>query len=114
MRAYIREWLDPSLNEDENYDTIIAKVEELDGMFLEPDDLTKEEVEQLGGGTQLCALIEMYDNITPTRQQEVWEEISELVLQYWHLLLTEEEEWIRRKISKMLRSANKISKTLKT
>ena len=103
MRYNIREWIDLSQGEDENYDTIIDKVEELDGVFVDPSDIDKEDVKQLGGSTKLANLVEMYDDLSKEKQNEVWWKIEELIKEYHQILMDEEEDWIRHKIRQLLK-----------
>ena len=102
MFYHIRETVDLSLSEDENYDNIIDTHE----MFTDASDLTKKDVKELGGSSKLAKqLVDDYDDLSNEEQNEVWNKVEELIADYALLLMDEEEDWIRHKISKLLKTA---------
>lgn len=109
MLCYIDEAFDPSLNENDNYDKII---DSYDVVFLDPDNLTKEDVRELGGSSKLVKRYDMYDDLSNEEQNEIFTKVEELIREYTQYLMDEEEDWIREKISKRKQTELK-KKTLK-
>jgi uncharacterized protein with NRDE domain len=103
MRYYIREAFNSSLDEDDNYNIVING---FDNEFIDPSNLTKEDVKELGGSSKLAKqLVDDYDDLSNEEQNEVWYKVEELIKDYGQLLMDEEEDWIRSKISKLLKTA---------
>jgi len=50
-------------------------------------------------------LVDDYDDLSKAEQNEVWDKVEELIKDYAQVMLDEEEDWIRRKISKLLKTA---------
>ena len=104
---FIRRSVDPLLDEDTNYDMVLRDYDEDQRGFIDDDygSLTKEEVLELGGSTKLANLMDEYEDLSQARQNKIYDKIQELVLEFSQSLLDNEEEWIRHKISKLLKTA---------
>ena len=103
MAYYIREAVDPSLDEDDNFNNIC----EYDNEFVDPSALEAEDVIELGGSTKLAKrLVEQYDDLSSEKQNEVWNKVEELIKDYGQMLMDEEEDWIRRKIRRTIKEKN--------
>lgn len=104
---FIRRSVDPSLDEDTNYDMFLRDYDEDQQGFIDDDygSLTKEEVLELGGSTKLANLMDDFDDLSNEKQNKIYDKIQELVLEFSDCCKDNEEEWIRRKISKLLKTA---------
>ena len=101
MLYYIRDVVDPSLDEEENYQAIVYNFESPN---LDPSDLTEEDVKELGGSTKFAKrLVEQYDDLSNEEQNEVWNKAEELIKDFSEMLMDEEEDWIRRKIRRTIK-----------
>jgi hypothetical protein len=101
MLYYIRDMVDPSLDEEDNYQIIVTNFESPN---LDPSELTEEDVKELGGSTKFAKrLVEQYDDLSDEEQNKVWHKAEELIQNYEQLLMDEEEEWVRSKIRRTIR-----------
>ena len=101
MKDYIKSWFDPSLDEEENYNTITTEYERADDGFIDADKITKEQIIEIGGSTELANQVDMFDDLSGETQNEVWNEVEELIKDYGLHVMEAEEDWIREKICEM-------------
>ena len=100
MLYYIREAVDPSLDEDDNFNNIC----EYDCEFTDPSSLDIDDVIELGGSTKFAKrLVDKFDDLSSEKQNEVWNKAEELIKDFAQMLMDEEEDWIRRKIRRTIK-----------
>ena len=104
---FLRRSVDRSLDEQDNYDRFVSEYDCYRQGFLDDDYgyiLNDEELQQLGASTKLINQFNQWEDLSDKKQDKVREEVRELVLDYSDLCMDDEEEWIRSKISKLLKT----------
>ena len=98
----IHECFDSSLDEDDICDRVYC---DYDPEFTNPSILDEKDVIELGGSTKFAKqLVEQYDDLSEEKQNEVWNKAEELIKDYGQMLMDEEEDWVRRKIRKLIKA----------